>query len=387
MQAQPRSEFRAPYEEWMEQEGIPIYEAVAGTGDVTTLPRKPWARTGGLGTFVQMLGPRQAERGVYVCEIPGGKALEPEKHLYQEAIVILKGRGLTEIWQEGSPKRSFEWAEGSLFAPPLNTWHHLINGSREPAIFLAFTSAPQVMNAFGPHDFIFNCDYKFLDQYDGREGYFTSRNNKIKEGRFATIWYTNFIPDVNAAVLDDLEHKVAGGQLTGYRMAGGFPNGHISAWPPGRYHKAHYHGPGTILCGLEGEGYVLVWPRNLGTHPYERGNGDKVLRIKWEPRSIYSPPDGWFHQHFNTGAGPARHVAIYPGGSPKPGYSSRVEEDYSGGLADPLYSAEIGGEISGYVSVREGGTLIDYEDEDPQIRNDFAQEIARKGIPLQMPLV
>src|SRR6059036_3744072 len=91
------------YEAWMSGEAIPIHEAVAGMNDVTELPRKPWARTGGAGAFIQLLGPQQAERGIYVGEIPGGKALEAEKHLYQEVIVILKGLGSTEVWQEGMP--------------------------------------------------------------------------------------------------------------------------------------------------------------------------------------------------------------------------------------------------------------------------------------------
>ena len=361
---------RYPYQTWMEREGIPIVETVAGTDDLAELPRKSWARTGGLGTFVQMLSSKQAERGLYVAEIPGGKALNPEKHLYQEAIVILKGRGVTEVWQEGEPKRTFEWGEGSVFAPPRNCWHRLLNGTREPALFLGVTTAPKVMSVFGPHDFIFNCNYKFQDHFDGKADYFTPTEDRQKEGRFSTIWYTNFIPDAKAAFLDSLEQKVAGGQLTGYRMADGFPYGHVSEWPAGRYHKAHYHGPGAILVGLVGEGYVLVWPRDVGTHPYAAGAGDKVLKINWGPRSIYTPPDGWFHQHLNTSNGPARHLAIYGGNSGIPGYTLTVGEDFSG-----------------YISIKEGGTLIDYEDEDPQIRKDFAETLRQKGIEFKMPPV
>jgi hypothetical protein len=153
-------------------------------------------------------------------------------------------------------------------------------------------------------------------------------------------------------------------------MAGGFPSGHVSAWPSGRYHKGHYHGPGAILVGLEGEGYVLVWPSTLGIHPYQGGKAEQVLKVNWGPRSIYAPPDGWYHQHFNTDSVPARHLAIYGTESTTPGYNYNIGENYSG-----------------LVSFREGGTLIDYEDEDPQIRSDFAQAIAQRGISLQMPPV
>lgn len=362
---------RLSYEQWMENEGIPIYETLAGTPDLLDVPRKPWARTSGLGTFIQMLGAKQAERGIYVAEIPGGKALNPEKHLYQEAIFILKGLGAAEVWQEGEPKQTFEWGEGSLFAPPLNTWHRLINGTREPAIFVAVTTAPKIVNALGAHEFIFNCDYKFRDHYSGELSYFKPTQDRRKEGRFVTAWYTNFIPEAKAVFLDNMEQKVSGGQLTGYRMANGFPHGHMSEWPVGRYHKAHYHGPGAILVGLVGEGYVLVWPRDIGIHPYSDGHGEKVLKVEWGPRSIYCPPDGWFHQHFNTGRGPARHLAVY--GPP------------SSSLAGYIYS--IGDDFSGNVSLEEGGTLIDYENEDPQIRKDVEEALRRKGIRCEMPPV
>jgi oxalate decarboxylase/phosphoglucose isomerase-like protein (cupin superfamily) len=358
------------YEEWMSGEGIPIHEAAAGIDDVTELPRKPWARTGGAGAFIQLLGPQQAERGIYVGEIPGGKALEAERHLYQEAIIILKGLGSTEVWQEGMPKRIFEWGEGSVFAPPLNCWHRMINGSREPTLFLAVTTAPKAMNLFCGDDVVFHCAHRFLNHFSDETDYFVPTQKREKMGRYSTLWYTNFIADAKDVLLDSQEQKVSGGQITGYRMANGFPNGHISAWPAGRYHKAHYHGPGAILVGLEGEGYVLVWPHTLGTHPYQKGESNKVLKINWGPRSIYSPPDGWFHQHFNGGSRPARHLAVYGASSGVPGYTDSVGQDFSG-----------------TVSFREGGTLIDYEDEDPQIRKDFAATLKEKGISLQMPAV
>src|SRR5688500_16913905 len=53
------------YQEWMNGEGLPIHEAVVGVDDVTALPRAPWARTGGLATFVELRGTFQAQRGMY----------------------------------------------------------------------------------------------------------------------------------------------------------------------------------------------------------------------------------------------------------------------------------------------------------------------------------
>lgn len=130
------------YEEWMQKEGIPIYEGAAGIEDITELPRQPWARLGGKGTFIQLVATKPAGKLLYVAEIPAGGALEPEKHMYDELIYILQGRGLTEVWQAEQKKITFEWGEGSLFAIPLNAWHRLVNGGREPVLIFAVTNAP-----------------------------------------------------------------------------------------------------------------------------------------------------------------------------------------------------------------------------------------------------
>lgn len=353
------------YEAWMEKEGIPVYEDVAGIEDVTELPRKPWARVGGLGTFIQLEGTKQEGKLMYMAEIPGAGSLEPEKHLYDELIYIVRGRGLSEVWHQGKGKRTFEWGEGSLFAIPLNAWHRLVNGAGEPALILAVTSAPVVMEAFRNTEFIFNCDYNFSDRYSGNADYFLASEKRYKEG-FTNVWETNFVPDVRTAFLEDLFQKVEGGQVTNFRMAS-WTRVHASEWPVGKYHKAHYHGPGAVILGLTGEGYALVWPRQCGIHPFQDGYGDKVIRVEWKRGSIYSPLNEWFHQHFNTGKEASRQLRVTGGGSRfgGPMFQERVSE--------PLMT-----------SVREGGSLIDYEDEDPEIRRTFQKALQKKGVNLTM---
>ena len=43
------------------------------------------------------------------------------------------------------------------------------------------------------------------------------------------------------------------------------------------------------------------------------------------------------------------------------------------------------GKLGVYVSYREGGTLIEYEDEDPQIKIDFEKKLAEAGVQSKMP--
>ena len=66
--------------------------------------------------------------GLYVVEVPGAGALNVERHLYEKVVLVVEGRGTTEVWQEGQTKRHvFEWQKGSLFTIPLNAYHRIIN--------------------------------------------------------------------------------------------------------------------------------------------------------------------------------------------------------------------------------------------------------------------
>src|SRR5206468_6365109 len=95
------------------------------------------------------------------------------------------------------------------------------------------------------------------------------------------IWETNFISDIQLANLDARDVKGAGVRITQFEVSGNSLIGHLAQWPAGRYHNAHSHGAGAILCGLQSSGYVLLWNKELGTRPYESRRGDDVIKIKW----------------------------------------------------------------------------------------------------------
>src|SRR6476659_4047303 len=148
-----------PYDVFMEEQEIPIVRAV-GVSKVQDLPLKPWKRMGGNGTFIQLWG-TEGLWGSYVVEVPGAGALNAEKHLYEEQFLVVEGRGTTEVWVDGNPKKlTFEWQKGSIFAIPMNAMHRIVNATSSQALLLAGTTAPNIMNIFGSKDFIFNCPYQ-----------------------------------------------------------------------------------------------------------------------------------------------------------------------------------------------------------------------------------
>jgi oxalate decarboxylase/phosphoglucose isomerase-like protein (cupin superfamily) len=360
---------KTAYFKWMASQGIPVIDGY-GVEDVREIAVEPWARTGGKAAFVNLYG-MEGVTGMYIGEIPAGSALQPERHFYEEVICILDGQGATEIWQDQGRKQMFEWGPWSLFAPPLNTWHRLLNGGRTAVRFLAVTNAPLVMDVVHNEDFIFNCPYNFAERYSAADGFFNEGQKRYESG-MQHIWETNFITDIQSASIDKREVKGAGVSITQFELSGNSLIGHLAQWPAGRYHKAHYHGPGAILLGLQSSGYVLLWSKELGMRPYEAGRSEDVVEVKWKAGSVYCPPGGWFHQHFNTGPQPARHLALR--------YGSRIH---------PLgfKIADKRSEDGVYIDVKRGGTLIEYADEDPHIRKHYEGELRKTGVVCEMPAV
>jgi len=341
-----------PYERWMEAEGIPVVKGYS-VEDLRTVPLAPWPRKRGSGAFVNLEGSEQAA-GAYICEIPPGASLEPQRHLYEEMILILSGRGATTIWNPGGPKQTFEWQEWSLFSPPLNTWHQHFNGQGDkPVRYFAVTSAPLVMNLFHNMGFVLNNDFVFRDRYDAKEGYFSSEG-KLLSYKVRRVWESNFIPDVRSIKLHEWKARGAGGSNIMFELADNSMAAHISEFPVGTYKKAHRHGPAANVIILSGKGYSLMWPE-----------GKPWMKIDWHVGSLFIPPDRWFHQHFNAGKEPARYLALRWHSRRHPmGRAFRVDE-----------------------SVKVGGDQIEYEDENPEVRRLFEGELAKEGLEVKMPPV
>jgi quercetin dioxygenase-like cupin family protein len=340
--------FKSTYLQFIEQEGIPVHKGFF-VKDIRRVELAPWNRVGGLGAYLNLEG-SEGVNDAYVCEIPPGKSLNPQKHLFEELVFVVSGHGATSVWKEGGRKQTFEWQEGSLFSPPLNTWHQHFNGQGDRSVrLLSMTNAPTVMNLFHNLDFIFNCPYEFTDRYDGSEDYFSGKGTILGE-RF---WDTNFIRDVRSFELKDHKERGAGGKGIMLEIANNLNSAHISQFPVGTYKKAHRHGPGAHVIILTGNGYSFMWQE-----------GKEKQRFDWGVGSLFVPPEMWFHQHFNVGGEPVRYLALKP-------FTSRKFP----GLKKHFGTSE---------SVKTSGNQIEYEDEDPRIRQIFEEELARNRVTSRM---
>jgi mannose-6-phosphate isomerase-like protein (cupin superfamily) len=116
---------RDPYLDWVQQEGIPVTEDFGV--DLFEVAPKPWTRLSVDGAAVNLKG-RADVISMFVLEMPPGTATSEQKHLYEEVLYILSGRGSTTIESADGRKHNFEWGRGSLFAIPMNAKYRHFSG-------------------------------------------------------------------------------------------------------------------------------------------------------------------------------------------------------------------------------------------------------------------
>jgi hypothetical protein len=210
------------------------------------------------------------------------------------------------------------------------------------------TSAPLVMNLFHNPDFVWDNDFVFYDRFAGQTDHFSGRATSLP-GR---IRQSNLTSDVGTIALEGYPERGASGKNVRLEIGNSTLTAHISEFPVGTYKKAHKHGPGAHVIIVSGTGYSLMWPE--GTSPEQ---------FDWHPGTLIVPPGQWFHQHFNAGAVSARYLAIR--------WNSQLH---------PLFTRRSGTATS----LKDGGDQIEYEDEDPAIRQRFDRQLAAVGVQSAM---
>src|SRR6266508_3566207 len=294
-----------PYDRWISSQGIDVIRGFF-VEDLYTIPLKWWDRMGGNGVYIMLDGTGYQD-DAYIVGIPSGKSLNPQRHIYEALYYVLDGRGAT--------------------------------------------TAPLVFNLFHCEDFVINNPYSFVDRFKGEEGYFAG-SGKLYSDR---VVETNFVADAINIEPVAWTERGKGNATIFFEMSESMMGSHVSRFPVGIYKKAHRHGPGAHVFILTGGGYSLLWPE-----------GKEMTRVDWRPGSIVVPPEGWFHQHFNSSAEPARYLALK--------------------ILSRKYKLQPG-KIQSDVPLAYGGWQIEYEDEDPIIRKTFEEECAKSGAEVRMPTI
>jgi len=339
-----------PYLDWAEAEGIPMVEDFGV--DLNEVETRPWARMGLDGALVHLKG-----RGDFLCVFildlpPGGKSA-PQRHVFEEVVYVLEGQGSTTIKSHDGQTHSFEWSKGGLFALPLNATYQHFNGSGKSRARLSSTNnLPMVLNLFHNEDFVFDNSFAFVERA-GKETFFSGEGDFIPKTPGRHMWETNFIPDLRQFELVKWEKRGAGGSNMMFVLADGTMHAHSSEMPVGTYKKAHRHGADFHVSCITGTGYSLLW--------YE--DDAEFVRVDWDHGVVFAPPDGMYHQHFNTSSTPARYLAIA-----------------LGGLRYPMVAEKRAVFMGMDVNVRDGGAQIEYEDQDSRIHEIYLEALRENGV-------
>ena len=354
-----------PYDRFMEAEGIPVHRAIGvhrgarPADEAVEAPRR-----------TRHLHPALRHRRPvgHVCRRdPARRRAQAREAHVREGVFVVEGRGSTEVWNEGQTKKqTFEWQKGSLFAIPLNAYHRFVNASNSPALMLCGTTAPNMMNLVDNAHFVFNCPYNFTDRYSGDDDYFKPKDDLEPDPvRGLAMRRTNFIPDII-----NCEMPLDNRRSPGYRRI----EPHMGAqrfylWigqhETGRYSKAHAHEIRRDADLPEGQGLHLHLARRPRHAPWKDGKADKVMRQDYEFGGMVSaaPMSGdWFHQHFGVSKDPLRFTAWFGANN----HSARKPGRPGEAMAD-IWA----------IDIKKGGSAIPYNEEDPCIRKEFEETLAR----------
>ncbi|MBT4007286.1 MAG: ethanolamine ammonia lyase-activating protein [Rhodospirillales bacterium] len=335
------------YDAWQEREGIPSYETFH-VNNLMDVELGRWDRMGVDGAFLNLADPFISSS--IILELKPGEQTQPIKHMFETWVFVIKGKGDTLICQEGTKDQVVPWQTQSLFGPPLNTTYtHRNTDSEEPARLLMVTNAPLTMNLYHNEQFIFDNKFTFDDRYSGEQGYFNP-DFEVMGQRYAR---TNMVKDIREFYLHEWKERGKAARSVFLSMSHHTIGAHVSEFEPGTYKKAHRHGPGAHVIILQGEGYSLNW-----------AEGDEPKRVDWSENAMFSPPDMWYHQHFNTGKGPARYLALKSKGAPE----HPIRIGAPGPNTDPDFAKD---------------HQIEYEDESPEIYEEFLESLKKNGAEIR----
>jgi len=352
----PPRRVKFTHDRWMDALGLPIYSGYY-IEDMRELQLGRWEERGCDAAFIQLEG-QQGITETRVSEIPPRAVLPPVRLMFDEVVYVVQGRGATTVWRSGSERKSFEWTENSMFLLPRHHFHQFNNthGSR-PARLLHYNYFPLLLSASpDPEAFISTNRGEAaepLRQVDLQAMYAepalkTTSSEEVTWKRGHSVWLGSFFPDMSA--WDKLtlnQGRGAGGRSVAMEFPGSEIGSHMSMFPSRTYKKAHRHGPGRAIVIPTGEGYSVMWEEAK----------DKVV-APWKPGSLITPPNRWFHQHFNVGEKPARYLAFHPP-LQFDGHAEKIED--------------------------RARDQIEYVDEELAVRERFEAELARRGLTSLIP--
>ena len=230
---------------------------------------------------------------VTLVEIPPGGKLAPRRHLAEEMIYIVSGKGYTTMWngKESAKKEKYEWSEGDMLSPSLNAWYQHFNASPDtPARYLSITTAPLTDNIFKNSAFLNANDFSFDDRWNKSVHQEPKHYGNATTGA-DTVRYTagHLFPDLRNRKLGDRGAKMLGitldpeGDMAGNQLF----EGEVREFTdPDSTSPEHRHVWETVYFILKGEGYATL-----------QKEGGPERRLDWKEGDMFLVEANEYHNH------------------------------------------------------------------------------------------
>lgn len=213
-----------------------------------------------------------------LVEIPPGGKLPAHRHLAEEVIYIVSGKGYTNMWTgSGADKKRYDWSTSDVLSPSLNVWHEHGNSSTtEPVRFLSMTSTPLMRKIFGDAKFLSSSDYVFEERW--RKGLQDATFLEIQRPRNGRT-----LTDGSSMSIGHIVRDMIGMKMPAVWGDVDYPETGINVVPPGE------DAEGTLaLTGMAGN-RLFEWQNREYIRPYTTHEGSNHHHA-WEV--VYVCPKG-----------------------------------------------------------------------------------------------
>ncbi len=236
---------------------------------------------------------------VTLVEIPPRGKLAPHRHLAEEMMFIVSGKGYTLMWngKDSGKTEKLEWSEGDLLSPSLNAWHQHFNASNTPARYLSITTAPLTENVFKNSAFLNANDFTFDDRWNKSSALKKPEHfGNVTQGPDTVRFRAGHIfPDLRNRQMADRGDGMLGvtldpeGDMAGNEL---FEMEIREFSRPDASSPTHRHLWETIYYILKGEGYAEL-----------QREGGPERRLDWKEGDMFLVEANEYHVHRPVSAG------------------------------------------------------------------------------------
>jgi quercetin dioxygenase-like cupin family protein len=263
-----------------------------------------------LGASVARIGEgRLHQVDVTLIEIPPGGQMAPHRHLAEEMVYIVSGKGYTTMWtKSGERKERYDWTEGDMLSPTLNAWHQHVNASPDtPARYLSLTTEPLTRNVFPNPAFLSTSDFVFDERWKQSIAQQPEYTPVGTDAEVVRMRVGHHLPNLPGREMRERRKDVLG--LT-IRAEGDMAGNRIMEWEVREYQSENAKSPGhrhfweTVYYIIDGEGYAVL----------QREGEEAARRVNWTKGDLFIVEANEFHEHrANKGSSP-RFWQVKPSG-------------------------------------------------------------------------